>query len=352
MPTQAPDAIDDLVLSVMEGIQERGSYTDISLPYQNFTVTEFLDENGMLPNGDVQGTTMTFRVHYQNNTTFRITSMYDTNNAGRAKGLAQGTVKMSKQDVGFFYDVDEPIFNAPDEYRIIDHIKRLYHSAENDYYVGMESAIYNQPTGPDESPFGILGLPHWLVLDTALTTPSFTGGNPSGFTAGAAGLSSATYSGWDNLTWGFTTIDWNFVESLFSAFALGNFEAPDPYPASKTGKSGYFFKTTLDNINKMRNLLRSANENYGKDVMGFANVVLNSQELKFSSYLTQTATNNIFYAVNKAHLGFKSQKGKEGRWTKPITRPDANSVRDVFKSSWIQGWCDDRRQAGFVCAQA
>lgn len=336
----------------MEGIQDRGKYTDISLPYQNFMFAKFMDEGGKLPLGDVQGTTMTFRVHYQNSSTARLTGLFDTNNTSRAKGLATGTVKMSKQDVSYTYDIDEAIFNQADEYRIVEHIERLYHAAMNDWFVFMEQSMFSQPASSTDSPFGILGLPHWLVLDTASTTPSFTGGNPTGFTAGAAGLDSATYTGWDNCTFGYSTIDWNFVESLFSAFFLTSFKAPHSYPKSSTGKKGYFFATTLDVVNKMRNLLRSANENYGKDVMGFANVVLNSQEIEPSSYLTQTSTNNIFYAVNMEHMGFKAQEGKQGKWTDPIRRPDSYSVRDVFMPNWLQGWCDNRREAGFVCAQA
>ncbi len=211
------------------------------------------------------------------------------------------------------------------------------------------------PASASESPFGVCGFPYFLVLDTASTTPAFTGGNPAGHTAGAAGIDSATYTGWDNCTFGFPSIDWPFVDALFQAFFLTKFQAPHKYKQSSTGKSGYFFATTFDNVANMRALLRGANENYGKDVMGFANVVLNSQEIEPCAYLTQNSggavPTNVFYAINKAHLGFKAKPGSSGKWMDPIQRPDAYDVRDVFMKQWMQGWCDNRREAGFVCGQ-
>ena len=89
--------------------------------------------------------------------------------------------------------------------------------------------------------------------------------------------------------------------------------------------------------------------------MGFANVVLNSQEIEPCSYLTENSggsvSANIFYAVNKEHLGFKHKPGQSMKWMDPIRRPDAYDVRDVFMKQWMQGWCDNRREAGFVCGQ-
>lgn len=351
-----PDQINDLFLSVREGVQERGKWADTSLPYQNFFFSRFMEE-GKLPEGDSTGTTMTFRVQYANTSNFRITGLYDTNNTGIAKGLTYGTVKYSKQDVSVSYDVDEEVFNSDDEDKVLDYIDFRYHQGWNDFYLGMESAIFAQPSGPSESPFGILGFPHWLVLDTGSTTPSFTGGNPSGFTAGAAGIDSATYTGWDNCTFGFPSINWDFIDALFYAFFLTNFKAPHQHPENGTGKSGYFFATTWNNVAGLRKLLRTANENYGrKEVMAFADIVLNSQEIEPSAYLTQNSggsvPSEVFYAINKAHLGFKGKPGKSMKWTDPIRRPDAYSVRDVFMPNWMQGYCDDRRQAGFVAGAA
>jgi hypothetical protein len=345
-----PSDIDDLALSVMEGVQTPGKYTDISLPDQNYVFSRFMEE-GKLPLGEGSGTTMTFRIQYANTSNARITGMFDTNNTGRRPVLARGEVKYSKVDVSYTWDVDEPEFQTDDSRKVVDYLKLLMHVAWNDFYKFCEELIFAQPSGPDEVPFGILGFPHWLVLDTASSEPSFTGGNPSGFTSGAAGLSSSTYEGWDNLTWGFSAINWDFVDNLFTSFFKTNFVAPHKYPKSSTGKSGYFIATTLANINALRALLRGANESYGKDVMGFANVMLNSQEIEPSAYLTRTSTNNIFYAINKAHLGFKMRSGGF-KWLPPVQRPDAYSVRDAFMPVWFQGWCDNRREAGFVCAQA
>jgi hypothetical protein len=346
-----PNDIDDLALSVKEGVQKRGTWSDISLPYVNFVFPRFMEE-GKLPLGknDGSGTTMTFRVQIGNTNTFRITGMFDTNNTARGNVLKRGTVLWSKQDVSFTYDVDEPEFNTDDEDQVLDHLDLKMHEAWNSFYLGMEAAIFSQPSGPDEAPFGILGFPHWLVLDTT-SNGAFTGGNPTGFTAGAAGLDSATYTGWDNYTFGFDAIGWDFVDQLFKAFFKTKFKAPHKYKQSNTGKNGFFFMTGYDNVSNLRKLLRGANENYGKEVMGFADVVLNSQEIEPSDYLTENFTNDIFYAVNKAHLGFKSQPGKSMKWTDPIRRPDAYSVRDQFMPNWMQGWCDNRREAGFVAAR-
>jgi hypothetical protein len=353
----SPDQITQLALLVKEGVQSRGTVSDLSLPLQNYTFPKFMAK-GKLPEGasDDSGTSMTFRIMTSFADNFRVTGLMDTNNTGRNENVARGTVKWSKQDTSCSYDIDEPEFNGKGMQQIANHLELLMHGMYNSFYQGMERLIYTQPSGPDESPFGVLGLPHWLVNDTTSTTPAFTGGNPTGFSAGAAGISSTTYTGWDNCTFGFPLIDWDFIDALFKAFYLTKFEAPHKFPQTNTGKSGYFFATTYDNVAALRKVLRSANENYGtKEVLAFKDIVLNSQQIEASSYLTQNSggvvPTNVFYAVNLAHLGFKAKASKQMKLTDPIRRPDAYSVYDVFLYNWMQGWCDNRREAGFVCGQ-
>lgn len=345
--------IDDLAASVLEGVQGMGKVTDVSFPYQNVMFPRFM-EKGKIPTdkeGDIVGTKMTFRVDTAQSTSFRYTGLFDSNNEGRTTGLQTGSVSLTKMDVSTHYDVDEDYFNGKTPYQVINHIKRLIRKEEMGFAKGCEEGMFNMPAGPNDRPLALLGLPYWLVLDTTSTTPDFTGGNPSGHTAGCAGLSSSDIAAWDNLTWGYTAINMDFVENLHTSFFMTNFMAPVPFAENNTGNKGWFFCTTLGMTNKLRRFLASMNQNYGSDVMGSKGVPLNGQDIEPCSYLTQTSTNDIMYAVNLAHLGIKAPPGKEGKWLPPKQRPDAYSVRDLFRPAWFQFWCDDRRQAGFVCAR-
>lgn len=77
---------------------------------------------------------------------------------------------------------------------IYDLIKSTRHAAMMDAAELHEQNFWTKPTDStdDIKPFGV---PYWIVYNATL---GLNGGNPSGFTAGAGGLSSTAYSQWRN----------------------------------------------------------------------------------------------------------------------------------------------------------
>lgn len=347
----SPQNITDLHIATRENAVGKGAWADVSITKQNHFFNRFLDKGKLIEDF---GTKLTFRLQVAYAQTARTTGLFDQANVAiRRNTLVSGEVPWSKHDVSYSYDQDEPMFNGTDWQKIVDVTELLVHGAYNDWFEFAEDLLFTMPASASEVPQGFLGLPYWLVVDATELTPAFAGGNPSGHTAGAAGIDADTHTGWKNLTWGHNGMDFEFIDSVRDAMWQGNFESPKPYKAAQTGRTGTFNATTKGNVQGLIKLLRSSNENYGDDAMGKnrnMTVPVNGQKVEACAKLTEeSATNDeIWYSVNMAHLGIKGIGGKTMEWFDPILRPGTTDVYDVFMKTWMQMFCDNRREAGFV----
>jgi len=349
----SPSTIRDLHIATRENAVGNGAWADVSLSKQNHFFPRFLDKGKMQEDF---GTKLTIRLQTAFAQTARTTGLFDQANVAiRRNTLTSGEVDWSKHDVSYSYDQDEPMFNGTDWQKIVDVTELLVHGAYNDWFEFAEDLLFSMPSGPNETPQGFYGLPYWLVLDATQLTPAFAGGNPSGFTSGAAGINADTYTGWKNLTWGHNGMDFEFIDAVRKAMWMGKFESPKAYKAAQTGRSGTFTATTYANVEGLIKLLRASNENYGENAMGKnvnASVMVGTQKVEACAKLTEeSATNDdIWYSVNLAHLGVKGIGGKIMDWMDPMLRPGTTDVYDVFMKTWMQSLCDNRREAGFVTA--
>jgi hypothetical protein len=125
-----------------------------------------------------------------------------------------------------------------------------------------ENQMWSKPAdSSDETE--IFGVPYWLV-DNATT--GFNGGNPDGFTSGAGGLDSATYTRWRNYTDRYVNVSKDdLVRKMRKAYAKIKFKAPIKFP-NLDGADRYAIYVNYVTLAALEEIGESQNENLGRDI--------------------------------------------------------------------------------------
>lgn len=334
-----PDQVDDIVKTTLSNFR-RIKYTDISLEYQHYISQEILDEKRVVEQG---GKDIVFDVKHSNTGTYEHLGLFSTINTNVQDVMAQGTVPWRKQGVHYSYDIDEAAFQS-DRETIVNLMTVREHNALNDWVVGHEIDLWSAPTSDSDS--RPMGIPFWVKKDATTTVGgAFNGGNPTGFTGGAAGISSTTYPAWRNWTFGYTnpTVD-DLVSKIKKALYHTNFIAPNPHPQLGYGKADYQIYTTYTVVDALERLAETRNENLGNDVAKYIGMVtVGRVPMKAVPYLTANDTSDPVYGINWRALRPFVLKGRFMRRTGPLPAPKQPTVRNVYIDSWLNWCCYDRR---------
>jgi hypothetical protein len=335
-----PDALDDLVQTTLP-LFKKNSWTDISLAQQNYCHAEMINTMGVEERGGYQ---LSFRVQIKTTGNARNTGMYAADITKVEDVMTTGVVPWTKQTVNMSYDIDEEDFQS-DEETIIRLLQIRVHDAMNDMAKLHEQNLWTNPSGTtDKRPFGI---PHWFKKDASTTpTGDFNGGNPTGFSAGAAGISSTVVTAWQNWTFGYTAVTVpDLVARTKRAIAMTEFEAPHPHPELGYGKSKYKIYTTYDVQEQLERVAESRNDRLGGDVARFMNqVTVGAIPIKWVSYLQNNDSTDPLYGINFQSFRPFVKKGRNMRRFRPQRASNQHSVREVHWDHWMNYACNDRRK--------
>ncbi len=103
-----------------------------------------------------------------------------------------------------------------------------------------ESQGWGKPTDSTNT-LDMMGMRYWLVRwPTGTVTPGFTGANPTGFSSGAAGINTDTYSLWKNYAGKFTEVTkGDLIRKLREAKHKTTFTDAVPRPGLVTGRDDH-----------------------------------------------------------------------------------------------------------------
>lgn len=342
-----PDQIDDFVNLTLSKFKKH-QWTDLSLENQNYVSAEFINDKSVQEAG---GKDITFKLKTRNTGNARNSGMYAQDRTRVEDVSVEASVGWAMQTTSWAYDIYEDLFQSDGE-TIIRALVMREHDALTDLAELQEENFWSAPTDPtDKRPFG---LPFWMQKDPT-TTPdgAFNGGNPSGFPAGCAGLSSADYPRWRNWTFGYEapTVD-DLVRKIKLAIAFTNFQAPVPHPELGFGKPQYTMFTTYRVTEPLERLAESRNDNLGKDLARFQNsVTIGGVPLRWVSFLENNDTTDPLYGVNWKVFRPFVKKGAHMRRNPPKQGARQHSVREIHVDNWMNYICYNRR-ALFVGSKA
>lgn len=179
-----------------------------------------------------------------------------------------------------------------DPARIVELIKVRRADAMISLAAHLEQMFWSLPGASSDDMFG---LPYWCVTNAS---NGFTGGNPSGFSAGAAGLDADVYSRWKNYSYNYTNITkTDLIRGWREAATKTNFMSPVPIPSYNTGNR-YGYYCNYDVIGPLEEAVEAQNDNLGNNIASKDGTVNFRQvPVKYVPYLDADATDPV-YGIN------------------------------------------------------
>lgn len=344
------EQIDDFVELTLNRYK-KDKWVDISMNLQEYHFASRWFKSKKKP--ERGGPRLEWKLRIGNQGTAKHSGLYAVDATNRVNVITKGTQEWSKQTVNYIYDIDEEAFQSGPE-TIIREMMLLEQGLYNDFFELMETAMWTAPSSSSQDPRPPSGIPFWIQKYNS-STPGFGGGDPLGFSDGAAGISVSDYPTWRN--WGGTYESVSrddLIDKLIEAMDKTRFKAPREYPEIGGGTPDWGLYTVYSVLSQCRRLLQAGNDNLGPDVARHAGEVLvRSVPLTWVPALSESDSpaydsSNPIYGVNwkKFEYFFKSGRNMVKHPPKPAA--NQHTVRERHMDNWGNFVCYDRRQGGFV----
>lgn len=342
MASLSIDQINDLVVSTQEDLG-RMKWEDISLDYTDYPAFKrLMRKNKAQYSG---GDKITWRVVVKLTGNARWTGLYDKDQTDVQDVLTTAEVPWRHNVTSYGYDVRELKINRGQEYQIVDLVKIRRVDALKSLAELFEFGFWSAPTSSSDKlkPFGV---PYWIVKASAVGDGGFDGGNPSGFTDGAAGISSSTYSNWSNWSAGYEAISkTDLIRKMREAYVKTNFKPPIDHPSHSQPRSTSRFGLycNYDVLGTVEELLEEQNDNLGNDVASKDGVaVFRRIPFEYVPYLDDDDDDPI-YGIDWGTFHPVFLRGEYMRESKPMVSADSHNVYEVFVDNTMNFKCLNRR---------
>lgn len=335
------DNIDDFVAATQTK-ENRLKFTDLSAEFTSYDAVRLIAEKGVTEEG---GRDIGFRVVTDDNGSFHMTGLFAADQTGTQDKIVTGNIPWRFATASWSYDKRAPMFQSSRE-TVIKLLQVERHSAKMSMVKGLESQMWSAPASSSDTD-NAMGIPFWMQKD-ASTTPEgdFNGGNPSGWSGGAAGIDSTTTEGWRNYTFGYSAVTTDdLVRKVKRALVFTDWQAPSPYPELRMGKMERCIYTTYAVEEPLQRLAETRNENHGSDLARFmSGCQVGGVPVKTSMYLEANDTSNPLYGVDFGVLRPFVQRQLNMVESKPRPAPRQNHVSDVFIDLGFNFGCINRRR--------
>jgi len=297
------------------------------------------------------------QVKFHSGTSIQRTIMYKTSGAARHVGmftpdvvnvanvLATIDIPWRHNTTNYAFEHREFLVNRTPA-QIVDLIKvrRL------DSYLSLaelfEASAWAKPTDSSDK-VTPMGLPYWVVKGAS---QGFNGLNPAGFTSGAGGLDSATYTTWANWTDVYTTVSKDdLISKMRLAFRKIDFKQPTTVKEFRTGlgrKLAIFMN--LETLQALEQLAEAQNESLGRDIASMdGQTVFRGLPMQWIPALDSDTTDPI-YMIDTRHYYPVFLEGDYLRESKPAVSPDQHNTLVVHVDCTWNLYCDDRRRQAVI----
>ena len=333
-----PEQIEEFAALTLS-LFKKHKWTDLSLEHQEYVASGIITEKNVQERG---GKTIDFRIKHKNTGNSRNTGMFAQDITKVDDVITSASVPWAMQTTNFSYDIYEDLFQS-DRETIIKELQIREHDALSDMAELNEENLWSQPTSTSDT--RPMGVPFWIKKYVVASDGSFEGGNPTGFTSGAAGVDVATFPRWKNWTFKYTNpTTTDLVKKVKKSLAFTHFMPPVPHPELGYGSAAHQIYTTYRVQEPLERLAETRNDNLGADVAKYINsVVIGGVPIKWVPYLEANDTADPLYGVNWKHFRPVVKKGANMTRSKPKPAAKQHTVREVHIDNWMQYCCYNRR---------
>jgi hypothetical protein len=212
----------------------------------------------------------------------------------------------------------------------------------------METDFWSKPATSSDTE-RTFGVQYWIVRSA--TSNGFNGGNPSGFTSGAAGIDSDTYTRWANWTERYVNITkTDLVAKWRRAATKTHFKSPVPIPSYNTGdRYGYY--CNYDVLGTLEELLEAQNDQLGNDIASKdGRTLFRGTPVTYVPKLDDESTDPV-YGINWGVFKPVFLTGEYMREDPPKQAPNQHNVFRVHIDLTLNFVCHNRRRL-FICDKA
>lgn len=337
------DDIADLVSTTLRDLG-RGRWTDISGDLQEYVALPNIFRRERVAFGSGFG--VSFNLMTKTSGAAAHTGLFAVDDVDVGDVMATGTVAWRHTNTKFAIDRREIAMNR-NPARIVELVKVRRADSMIDLAKLIETAWWKDPAATDE-PFGV---PYWIVRSG--TSPGgFNGGNPTNFSAGAAGIAVADVDRWRNYADRYTNITkTDLIRKMRGAATKTMFISPVAVPTYSTGNRRQIY-TNYDVIQAAEELLEAQNDALGRDVASMDGKLLFRKipvtwvphlDSEFAGASTDPVI-GIDYGVFKVAF----LRGEYLRETGPKPAGNAHNVLHVFVDLTYNFVCYDRRRNWIV----
>jgi hypothetical protein len=332
--------IDDAVLLTQENLIKRGAFLDMQTDLQDHVaVREMWKTRQKKFDG---GYPWEFQAQIDHNYSARAVAMYETDGTAMTDTMISGSVTPRHVNAHYIYDQREPAFQRGG-HAVCDLIKTRYVAMMVSLYEYLEAVLWGKPADSTDTltPFGIA---YWVVKNA---TEGFTGGNPTGFSDGRAGIDSGTYTRFKNWSASYAEISKpDLIRKMRRAARKTKFRSVVSHAQPELGSMRNGIYTNDIVLGIMEELLEDQNMNLGNDLASKdGRTMFKSSPVIYAPYLDND-TENPVYMLDWKWLAIGVMPGWEENLTKPYMVPNKHLVRRVDLDATLQMICTNlRRQA-------
>lgn len=332
--------IDDAVLLTQQQFVKRGAFLDMQTDLQDHVaVREMWKGRKKTFEG---GENWEFEVQMDHNHSARTVGLYETDGSALTDTMVKGTVDARHVNAHYIYDQREKAFQRGGT-SIVDLVQTRYVAMMVSFFELLEELLWGKPddSSDTKTPFG---LSYWL---TRSTTEGFNGGNPSGFTAGRAGISTGSYPRYANWTAQYTNVSkTDLLRKMRTAHRKTRFRSPVMHAQPDLGAMRNGIYTNSDTIGLLEELVEDQNMSLGNDLASKdGRAVFKGSPLTYAPYLDDDSEDPV-YMLDWKYLAIGCMAGWENNLSAPYMVPGKHLVRRVDLDASLNMICTNlRRQA-------
>lgn len=335
--TITAEELDDLVKGTLKDLG-RLKFNQIATTLQTHEVWQRIMKKDKVQFQDGVGIQFNMMVNHSDSA--RQVGLYAVDDVDVPTLFKQLSIPWRHTTANWPYEFREMLMNRGAS-RIIDVIKSRRTATMIAVAIKLEEQFWNKPTNSSDE-LEIFGVPYWIVKNSSV---GHNGGDPSGFSSGAAGLTVASESGWNNYSGAYVNVTKDdLITKMRTAYRKIRFQSPVDIPDYRNGRGdSYRIYMNESTINAFETLAELQNENLGRDLAPMDEVTAFKRNPVIWIPFLDADTSNPVYMINfqKFHPVFL--KGDFLRETGPIQSPKQHNVREVHTDLTWNVLCTDRR---------
>ncbi len=332
------DAMDDMIKGTLKELG-RGRWTHLVHDAQEYiAVPQLFRKDRVKIQNNGYGVQRNVQVRHLN--AARMTGLYAQDQVNVGPLMEQITAPWRYMETHYGFDLHEISMNSGAA-AIFDMIKAQRASAFAALVELAEDQLWGKPVDSSDTD-DMFGIFYWLVQNA---TTGFNGGNPSGFSAGAGGLSSTTFPNWKNYTGQYAAVTKaDLIKLMRGGFRKTNFKTPSIEGVKQyTGSGKHAIYMPLSVLEQMEEVGEDQNDNLGRDVASMdGRMAFRGVSMKWVPQL-DGESNAPVYFIDWSQWEMMFMSGWHLKESPPQMAFGRHNVRTVFVDLQLQLICTNRR---------